>query len=97
MIRQTVYTGSDDAHEPSGADLWNRPGLVRYVGYLLVLCSSVLLIGGAYRMQANMITSGLLFLALGIIFAPGILQKGWPTRLGIGVLAAIGAVYTLLT
>lgn len=96
MIKQSTASGDAQDSTLSGSDFWNRPPAMRYMGWVLLFCTTLLLLGGAYRAQSNMITSGLLFLALGVLFAPDTLQKGWPIRLGLAVLAVIGAVYTFL-
>lgn len=92
MIRPT--TSSNDAAPVAGA--WHRPQAIRRTGWALLCFAAILLVGGAYRAQSNMITSGLLFLGFGLIFAPDAVQKGWPLRLGLIILAGIGAVYTFL-
>lgn len=97
MIKRS--TNSSDLVEGTAPkiDSWSRPLAVQYLGWALLLGAMFLILGGAYRMQSNMITSGLLFLAMGVIFVPDTLRKGWPIKLGLGTLAIIGAVYTFLT
>lgn len=89
MIRRS--TGSVDVQQP-----WSRPPAMRYLGWALIMCAALLILGGVYRAQSNMLTSGMLFICMGVIFAPDILQKGWPVRLSLAAIAVTGAVYTFL-
>lgn len=69
---------------------------VSYVGWLLLILAPVLILGGAFRMQSNMITLGLLFLSLGLILARPNLRERL-AQLGLASLLLVGAVYTFLT
>lgn len=72
-----------------------RPIALRYTGWALVVAATALLLGGALRQQSNMASSGLLFLALGLVFAPDLFQRGWPLRVGIVALICLGGVLAL--
>jgi hypothetical protein len=81
-----------------GKESWKRPVAMKYVGWVFLVGAFLLIPGGAYRVQSNMIHSGLLFLALAVIYAPNtIKQSGWPLKVAIGMLAVTGVFYALIT
>ena len=81
-----------------GKDALKRPVAMKYMGWVLLVGAFPLIIGGAFRVQSNMINSGLLFLALGLIYAPDIItQSRWPLKVAVGVLVVIGGVYVFIT
>lgn len=80
-----------------GSKAHERSIAARYVGRLLIVVSAALFLGGAVRMQSNMISSGLLCLSLGLIFAPDLWQRGWPLRLGILALVCVGVGLAVVT
>lgn len=96
ITRPTASNDVQTGETHDGDSAWNRPPAARVMGWAMLFCAALLLLAGAYRSQANMITSGMLFLAFGLILAPDALKKGWPIRLGLAALAVIGAVYTFL-
>ncbi len=95
MIRRSASTGDEQA--ALRFDSWSRPLPMKIAGWVLLIGAALLILGGAYRAQANMITSGLLFLAMGVVFAPDTLRMGWPIRIAICALVVVGAIYTFLT
>ena len=69
---------------------------MRSFGWVLLFFAALLLSCGAYREQANMITSGLLFLALGVRSTTvGRLREVRLLRFGVASLAFIGAAHAL--
>jgi hypothetical protein len=81
-----------------GKESLKWPVAMKYVGWVFLVGAFLLIPGGAYRVQSNMILSGLLFLALAVIYAPNtIKQSGWPLRAAICVLVVIGGVYVFIT
>jgi len=95
MIGRLAST--DEGHANRSVDAWSRPLPMQVTGWVFLVGAALLILGGAYREQSNMITSGLLFLAMGMAFAPGTLRKGWPLRVALGALAIVGAIYTFVT
>lgn len=93
MIRRSSGAG---AHPESLLDRWDRPLPVRVTGWAFLVAAALLILGGAYRAQSNLLTTGLLFLAMGVAFAPAVLRRGWPLRIALVALLAVGAVYTFL-
>jgi hypothetical protein len=63
----------------------------------MLIGAALLLLGGAYREQANMISTGLLFLSMAAVFAPGLLRRSWIMKVAFGLLALIGGFYALTT
>jgi hypothetical protein len=81
-----------------GKESWKRPVAMKYVGWVFLVGAFLLIPGGAYRVQSNMIHSGLLFLSLALIYAPNtIKQSGWPLKVAICMLAVTGVFYALKT
>jgi hypothetical protein len=78
------------------AVLFKPPLVSEYHGWALLLFATLLILGGAWRMQSNMITSGLIFLCFGLIIARPNLKNRF-NQMGLSALIAIGAVYTFLT
>lgn len=95
MIRRSATTG--DGHETFRQDARDRPLPMKVAGVAFLIGAAPLILGGAYREQANMISTGLLFLSMGLVFAPGVLRKGWPLKIALGALAIIGVSYALIT
>lgn len=95
MIRRSATSG--DQYAASTRDTRDRPLPMRVAGVALLIGAVPLILGGAYREQANMISSGLLFLSMGVVFAPGVVRMGWPVKLALGALAIIGLSYALMT
>ena len=96
MIKRTTASENAPDHTPPVFGAWHRPPVTRVTGWALLCGATMLLLAGAHRTQSNMITSGLLFLALGVLFAPEVLQRGLALRLAVAALAGLGAVYTFL-
>ncbi len=95
MIR--LSAGTENEQTRFGWASRDRPLPAKIAGWALLMGALLLILGGAYRAQANMINSGLLFLALGVAFVPGVLRMGWPMRVALGALVVIGAAYTFAT
>ena len=53
---------------------WERPLPVRIAGCVFLIAAALLLLGGAYREQANMISTGLMFLSMGAVFAASVIR-----------------------
>jgi hypothetical protein len=81
-----------------GKESWKRSVAMKYVGWVFLVGAFLLILGGAYRVQSNMIHSGLLFLSLSLIYAPNIIKRsGWPLKVAICMLAVTGAFYVFIT
>ncbi len=72
------------------------PRAVKLLGLVMILAAALLLAGGALRRQSNMVTSGLLFLAFGILFSQGLRSRGPALTVSVVALLVVGAVLTLL-
>lgn len=73
-----MFRRSTDAREAQsglGVNSWDRPLPARIMGLVFLISATLLLLGGAYREQANMISTGLLFLSLGAVFAAGVIRR----------------------
>lgn len=69
------------------------PPAVGPLGWLMFAAAALLLLGGALRSQANMISSGLLFAVIGLLSTRNVQTRPWPVKAVIVVLAlAIAAV-----
>ena len=66
-------------------------------GFVFLGSAALLLLGGAYRAQGNMISTGLMFLAFGAIFVPAAFRKSWIMKVAFFALAIIGVFYALTT
>jgi hypothetical protein len=64
---------------------------------VFLISAALLLLGGAYREQGSMISTGLMFLAFGAIFVPGAFRKSWIMKVAFCALAIIGVFYALTT
>lgn len=95
MIRRSGEASGDQAALEFQS--WSRPLPMKIAGRVLLVGAAFLILGGAYRAQSNMITSGLLFVAMGVAFAPDTLRLGWPLRIAIVALAIVGGVFAFLT
>jgi hypothetical protein len=91
MFRRSANAG--DTQAKLGLDSRDRP----LPGFVFLISAALLLLGGAYREQANMISTGLIFLAIGVVFVPGAFRKNWIMKVALFVLAAIGVFYALTT
>jgi hypothetical protein len=91
MFRRSANAG--DRQAKLGLDSRDRP----LPGFVFLISAALLLLGGAYREQANMISTGLIFLAIGVVFVPGAFRKNWIMKVALFVLAAIGVFYALTT
>ena len=78
-------------------DSLKRPAAAKYVAWSLLAAATLLILGGAFRRQSNMLNTGLLFVSLGLVLAPDVLRNGWSMRLGIGALIVVGGVFAILT
>lgn len=74
-----------------------RSAASRYAGRLLILGAVALLLVGAVRRQSNMVNTGLMFLSLGLIFAPDVWRQAWPVRAGIILLVCAGVGLAIVT
>jgi hypothetical protein len=74
-----------------------RPLAVKIVGLTFLPGAALLLLGGAFREQANMISTGLLFLCMGAVFAPGVIRKSRILLVAFCALAILGLFYALKT
>ena len=70
---------------------------MRIAGLACLVAAAALILVGAYRKQGDTISTGLMFLAMGVVFGRGVLHMGWPVKVGLGALAIIGVVYALVT
>jgi hypothetical protein len=95
MTRRSV--NADEAQSGFGFNSFTRPLPVRIVGLVLLFGAALLLIGGAYREQANMISTGLLFLSMGVVFAPGVIRKSRVLLVAVCALAILGLFFALTT
>ena len=95
-MRRSARAGNEE-RVTARLDYWSRPLPVRVIGWSLLLGAALLILGGAYRVQSNMISTGLLFLAMGVFFAPDTLRRGWTIKVALAALVAVGAIYTLIT
>ncbi len=95
MMRRSA--GTEDEHAVFTHDLRSRPLPMRITGWLFLMGATVLILGGAFRAQSNMVTTGLVFLAMGVAFAPGTLRMGWLMSVALGALALVGAIYVFIT
>jgi len=90
---------ADPGKTQSGLSLksWERPLPLKIVGLAFLVGAALLLLGGAFREQANMISSGLLFLSLGVLFAADVVRKSRIMLVTICALAVLGVLYALTT
>ena len=95
MIRRSANAGEPRAG--FGFNSFDRPLPVEILGLVFLFGAALLLIGGAFREQANMISTGLLFLSMGAMFAPGIIRKSRILLIGVCGLAILGLFYALTT
>lgn len=95
MIRRSA--GAREQVAASRFDDGNRPMPVKITGWAFLVAATLLILGGAYRVQGNLVSTGLVFLAMGLAFAPGMLRMGWPVRIGLVALVVIGGYYSLVT
>jgi hypothetical protein len=69
----------------------------RIVGFAILVFAALLLLGGAYRKEADLIRPGLLLLALGAIVVPTTVRKVFPLKVAFWTLAVIGVFCALTT
>lgn len=95
MFRRSADAGKTQ----SGLSLnsWERPLPLKIVGLAFLVGAALLLLGGAFREQANMISSGLLFLSFGVLFAADIVRRSRIILISICALAVLGVLYALTT
>lgn len=79
------------------AQAWSYPRPVKIAGFAMLVGAAMLLLGGAYREQASLITTGLLLLSLGAVFVPDLIRKSWITKVAFVALAIVGVFYALTT
>lgn len=95
MLRRSANAG--DAQARLSLNSWDRLLPVKIAGFAILISAALLLLGGAYREQANMISTGLLFLSMGAIFVPGLIRKNWVMKVAFFALAFIGVFFALKT
>jgi hypothetical protein len=95
MIRRSAHAG--DAQARLSVNSWDPPLPVKIAGFAMLIGAALLLLGGAYREQGNMISTGLLFLSLAAVIAPGLFRNSWVMKVAFGTLAIIGLFYALTT
>jgi hypothetical protein len=95
-----MFRRSDNAGETQlrlSVDSAHQSLRARIVGFAVLVSAALLLSGGAYRKEADLIRSGLLLLALGAILAPTMIRKSRPLKIAFLTLAVIGVFYALTT
>jgi len=95
MLRRSANAG--ETHSGMGFDSWDRPLPVRIVGLAFLLGAALLLLGGAFREQGNMISTGLMFLCMGAVFARGVIGTSRILQVAVCALAILGLFYALTT
>lgn len=95
MLRRSANAG--DAQEKLSLSFWDRPLPAKIAGFTILIGAALLLLGGAYREQASLIRSGLLFLAMGAVFLPGAFRKTLSMKVAFYALASIGVFYAVTT
>ena len=99
-LGDAMFRRSADAREAQSglsSNSLDRPLPVNVVGLAFLISAAQLLLGGAYREQANMISTGLLFLSLGAVFAPSVIRKSRILLVAFCALAILGLYYALTT
>lgn len=76
---------------------WDRSLAVKLAGLAMLVSAALLLLGGAYREEADMIRSGLLFLAMGVVLVSGALHEILILKVAFCALAMIGVFFALAT
>jgi hypothetical protein len=89
MIRRSTNANGLTASAPSVA--------AKYAGWTMLFASGLLILGGAYRTQDNMLRSGLLFLFLTLTLVPGAIRESWLGRSVAVGLAIVGVAFALST
>lgn len=74
-----------------------KPLPVSIAGFAILISAALLLLGGAYRNEADMIRPGLLLLALGVLVVPAAVRKNLFLKGSFCVLAIIGVFYAVTT
>jgi hypothetical protein len=95
MFRRSTNAG--DAQARLSLNSWDRLLPVKIAGFAIFISAALLLLGGAYREQANMISTGLLLLSIGALFVPGLIRKSWIMKVAFFALIIIGVFYALTT
>lgn len=95
MSRRSADAG--EAGSRFSRNSWERPVPVKIVGLVFLVGAALLLVGGAFREQANMISSGLLFLSFGVVFARDLVRQSRVVMVAVCVLAVLGVFFTLTT
>ena len=85
MFRRSANAGDSQANDRS------------LPGFVFLISAAMLLLVGAYRAQGNLVSAGLMFLAFGVVFAPGAFRKSWMLKVAFFALAIIGVFYALTT
>jgi uncharacterized membrane protein len=75
----------------------HQPLPVRIAGFAIFISAALLLLGGAYRNEADVIRPGLLLLALGVVLVPAVVRQSLLLKAAFCVLAIIGVFYALTT
>lgn len=95
MFRRSADVG--ETQSGSSLNSLDRPLPVKIVGLAFLFGAALLLLGGAFREQSNMISAGLLFLCMGAVFAPGMIRKSRVLLIAFCGLAILGLFYALTT
>lgn len=95
MLRRSANAG--DTQSRLNMNSWHQPLPVRIAGFAILVSAALLLLGGAYRNEADVIRPGLLLLALGVVLVPTAFRKSLLLKVAFCVLAIIGVFYALTT
>jgi hypothetical protein len=91
MFRRSANAG--DTQASPGLDSKDHP----LAGFVWLIGAALLILLGAFREQANLISTGLALLAIGVVFVPRLFRRSWIVKLAWLALAAIGVFYAVTT
>ena len=95
MFRRSANAA--DTQSRLTANSWRQPLAVRIAAFAILISAALLLLGGAYRKEADVIRPGLLLLALGVVLVPAAFRKSVLLKVAFCVLASVGVFYALTT
>ncbi len=95
MFRRSANAG--DTQSRLNLSSRDQPLPVRIAGVAILITAALLLIGGAYRNEADVIRPGLLLLALGVVVVPNVVRPSSLLKAALYVLAPVGVYYALTT
>jgi hypothetical protein len=64
---------------------------------VFLISAALLVLGGIYVEQSDLVRAGLILLAIGVAFVPGAIRRSWIMQVALCALAIVGIFYALIT